>query len=299
MIINIRLSENINKDFEDSIRLRINNALFDSPLKHLEIEKVFVTDGSTAQEIMNDISPSHSYTNNEHTFGVGKSIGLARDNSIINYLFYDIKLFINLNNNRLNKKEQDVYNYVFHHEFGHCIDHNTRKEIIPPQIRNGVIFNKKLSDNYYLYMLKGELSACYFSNYAANSNLIEHQLYSLEFIYNRFFSDTKQCKLILDIYNDNDIARYNLHASFAELCWSTLVEFSKIIGYRIGNTSLANHSLLRPRRFPQSLYNKLMVIESDINIFWKEYPSFTNSFDEYLISISEEIAILLRPYFNI
>jgi len=250
----------------------ILNALSNSKIDTLHINEIFVIDSLSASAVLQQYAPGNLWMNRGNQIGMGKAVGIELNGTITNNLFFHIDLF---NHIFTNSPYSSHANYVPHHEFGHCYDHSTRGEIIsPPLLMPPDYFILERVHTYYLYIVKGELSACVFSGYAAFHGLVTRQLNVIDEHFDTHFS-------LIDI---------NDPFTLADFVWFVMSEFSKIVGYRIGNLSFNAIRLSRPSNVDSNVFD---ILINDFEVFlasqWSTYPAFNQEFNDGCIAIFHNI----------
>jgi len=289
--ISINLESQSNPSFDKFTKDYILQEISVSPISTLNIKKIEIVDLQTGKDAVSKIDLNQTWMNDALGEGKGKSIGKVEGGSITNYLFYLSTLFEDIiidNPIQGISLPKNLCNYIIHHELGHCYDHSTRGEI------NAKIITDKdpfiIADNIEksLYMFRGELSACVFSNYAADDIVLKMLIFNLNDAYKKYFNWTNYRKIKL-AKDSSEIYLTNFYFSIFDLCWCTIHSYAKIIGIRLNNPSLAQAPINFSPLIPAPVISLLEKLENTIIKEWK-YPELPDSINTEVLKTVDNIA---------
>ncbi|MBE2187891.1 MAG: hypothetical protein IAE98_00355 [Candidatus Kapabacteria bacterium] len=275
------------EDFSRNVIMDVVNTCHTSPL---HISEINVVDSNTSDEVVKRTFPNQAFMHNSLGDSKGKCIGLQAGNTITNYIYLAVELFYDLYLVRDNYRDTIQY-YVLHHEFGHCYDHNIRSEIISPPYQSATIYNKSLADDYYSYMFRGELSACFHSASNLPLRYYDEHMDKVAHIYKTYHDFLVQ-RLQKTSLVSNERYIENLYFTVADLSWSLIASaFSQVMGYRIGDLRFNAIPPYCPTNLPTSMYGELIYLEQRIRPIFN-YPNFNQAIMTELLITVDRIAAL-------
>jgi len=294
----------ITKNNDTSLRKftvqRILNTLEDSNIDELFIKSITIVDAESADSQVKAIAPNNGWFSVNYGLGMGKCIGMLIDGQIMDYVFYNLDLFYNLQNPSIAVDSPKVYQYVIDHELGHSKDHRIREAFEAPELWPGnaiedIAFILPNVFAHSLYKIKGEFTACYHSAYAASQELIEVQEFELVSTFNSHLNNIKESKK----YINTPQGRMNLNYDVANLCTDLLVSYAKLSAYRLGNESLKGIEFEFAYSFPRPIYYLFETFEKLLADNIPLYPNFPAEFDAEIIKCIRNVAAVYGYIFTV
>lgn len=291
-----------NQHLIDFIRDIMSKALDDYKFTENLIDYVIIADDSNFKNALIKYGNQKTYTKNEHFVAVGKIIENYNNGALTHSIVFHISVFNNviagmMKGSDIDKWESNEakFHYVIYHEIAHCIDAHTRGvKKIHPLLGDDGKFRIHSVGNYYSDILLDEfycsvLSADAMFHKAFNSDLSELKQNMTDRINDALITRKD--------YNKSDESLLNIAYDISGLFWFILIQYSRLIGYKIGNNKYKNLSINFLKDNIEA--NKLMMqFEEYLKMLWKQYPAPPSEINEQLFKIWQNFALIFGYKFE-
>lgn len=260
----------------------INAALSFVELSEESLETLAITDdtefGPVIHKLQDEAGLAPAYTDHDMHKAVAKTIAKHRDDRITNSIVILDNIVAQVAmgaqaGDDLDKWDQDSQFcfYIFTHEVGHCKDNVLRPEPEEiPLLVNGEFRVQQIA-KYYFSILMGEFAACVHSAGVMTEAVHQAEVKAWHDDVNEILSNIK--KLVREYQSDRN-KLYDLALFSAQGFWVIILQYTKIIGSKIGNPNLdqtppawiANNTRI------EELLSK---VTSTLREMWSKYPSWS------------------------
>lgn len=286
-------------DLKDSLKQDIENIIFEflrlSKATRIDIDKFYIADEDNFGKALKEIDKDETYTNNEIIVAAAKTASYYKEKSVVSSIILrDFVMGVVLNwkhgyTNDIDEVDELLNLYVIPHELGHCYDNKIRKHLnFSPLRNNDNLFKINTVNMYYYEILLSELSACVFSAYAVNEGIVQYEINNLV---NHIDQMMKNISILKIEYYSNNEVLYNLAFEVSGLFWFILIQFSKLIGFKIGNKDLSNISILENANYGFRDEYLLEELESLLIKSWDSYPNFELSLEKKVCEIWSKLCL--------
>jgi len=169
---------------------------------------------------------------------------------------------------------------LVYHELGHCLDNYLRKDLTSVVIDDGNRFKIRQVAKYYYQIILGEFAACVHSAKIMDADLYRYDLNNTQTMI------ANQIKNLEPEKRKGQFGGSNLKRSLfsaSGVFWFILVQYSKLIGSKMGNPNLSEIHLETWINAIPKASDLLYDLSEILSKLWSLYPELNgNSFERIL-----------------
>jgi hypothetical protein len=274
----------------------VKDCIKQSRVSESDIDKILLADDDNYLKAIKQLDENETYTKNNMVVGMGKTIYRRNNNEykngiVLKRVIIEAPLEGNIKYKNIDEWEPArlEFLYVIHHELGHCYDNKTRNLIEYPKIFDeNKLFKIKQVAEYYTAILLSDFFACVFSAYAAREKMIEYDCRNLDGYV------IKGEKRIVDLKTKYFVDKnylYELAFEVAGDFWFILMQYAKLVGFKIGNEVLSSVEI----KVDSDVINKnidiLREFEKILNNCYKYYPNYDSKIHNFLFDIWNRLCL--------
>lgn len=293
MEIEIKISRLVPQEhLIEAVRILLKEISANFPLNQDTLRFVVADEFSMLEEIRR-VEPSAGMTNNDTILATGKTISKKCDGIIKHHVFLNenvvgAAIASGMGVHTDGVSEVDNLQYVIYHELAHCYDNKQRENFEHEcRLNTSTFCIEKLSD-HYLPIVIDEFFASVFSSFAVSNSLFKFQNDEFCNMVNEFTMKTDEIKR--QYVNDVEVTN-KLAFSAAQDAWFVLVQYSKLIGYAVGNSQLRSASVELWDNAGDTMKVAIEKLAELLGALVKEYPTLPAGIEDEVCAIWNSVAL--------
>lgn len=263
-----------------SIKSLLNHFIKNMGLSSDDVVQVIVADKEHYESAIKAIDDHISYTNNNDYVGVGKTVSkwLDSDNIVSNIVLHSGMVDSVLSgvlkgcevSSWANIEQQALY--TMYHELGHCKDAKIRRDVAAPNaVNSSKQFKIDQVCDYNQHIVLGELSASVHSGLFMTPTVFNLELSSTILTIEKRLTYINKLK---NEYSKDHSILCELAFVVSGFFWFILIQYSKLIGARIGNKELRNLELRLWKEANTEASSVISEYDRLISNAWCLYPDW-------------------------
>lgn len=251
--------------------------------------------GPTVNRLQVAAGQPESYTDNGIHVAAAKTLAAMRDGRVVSTVVYRDNFMAEILGDVMGVNGDPTFGegaqfcfYLLAHELGHCKDNALRSDVGGSESRFQGGFSVEKVTNHYRPVVLSELAACVHSALAMRQGTYDQE-------WKRWHEDTgqylSQLKNSWRTYQRDNSLLGNLAFDAAQVFWIMLLQYSKLVGSRIGNPNLVNGSESF-QALNGDVVSALKDADATLRQIWNSYPAWTNTTGNDLLPHWQKLAQL-------
>lgn len=261
-----------------------------------KITSVHIADNGHYAQAISSICANESYSQNEYYLGVGKSISTTVNGSHEHHVVYNICIIAGIisyiKNKNLSKNHiEHASMEILMHEFGHVLDNELRNEFYLIEPLDTLTFSIDKISLYYSKILLSEFFACFHSAFIIQNDSFKEKN-SQENL--NFENINKELQRLKNTYKSDRSVLRKIAFDSAQFFWIILVQYSKLIAYKLGNNSLQIEDVKIFSNCPGSFIELINELQAVLQLLITLYPVIPDATEKDIVRLWHRTASIFN-----